>query len=219
MTVYTAFEQMTVSGFGGPFGPSTWIFGIEFRVSAAATLTAVWSYSHIREMGLYRVAGQVQVHTENLPDTGPASGGAWRRYPLTSPPALDADVPYVLAVRTGNSAGAGGYFEQNGFFTGQSITNGPLHVPSAETAAGGTQMRGTSNSPTVAFPSDDVPAGRAVLVADPEIEVAEPQGGGGPWRAWTGTQWAEGELKGWTGSAWAPVRAWDGTNWIPGGQS
>jgi len=39
--------------------------------------------------------------------------------------------------------------------------------------------------------------------------------GGAPWRAWTGTQWAEGELKAWTGSGWASVRVWDGNDWIP----
>jgi len=37
----------------------------------------------------------------------------------------------------------------------------------------------------------------------------------GPWAVREAQSWARGVLKGWTGSAWVPVRAWDGTQWQP----
>lgn len=139
MTTYTLFNQ---TGTGGVLQTdhSAQTQGVQFSVSAAATLTAIWFYSPAAagdlpsSIGLYQVTGTgtgTLIHSESASWSG-AAGSGWIRAPFSSPPSLTASTNYK-AVQFHTAGSSNFYSETDNYWSSGAgsggITNGILSAP------------------------------------------------------------------------------------------
>lgn len=175
MAVYTLFSQGT-TGATLTADSADYTMGVQFSVSQAATLTAIWFYSASGAgalpdtIALYDVSSTSLITSQAASWSG-AAGSGWVRAAFTSPPSLTASTAYKAAVGefSGNFfyAGVSHYWDTTG--AGASgISNGPLSAPNNAGASGGqdTFTSGTS----LAYPSSSF--GAANYWVDPEITTA-----------------------------------------------
>jgi hypothetical protein len=177
MAVYTLFSQ----GGGTPGSvtadPTDYTMGVQFSVSQAATLTAIWFFSAPSAaqlpvtIALYAVSGASLVTSQAASWSGALASG-WVRAPLGSPPSLTAGVSYKACVfinPTGNWYSHTANYWDTGTGSG-GIANGPL---SAVNNAGGDGGQDTFTQATsLSYPSSSF--GAANYWVDPEVTTAAP---------------------------------------------
>lgn len=179
MTVYTLWGQGLTGGLQSD--ASAYTLGVEFQVTTAGTLTAVWFYSASgavllpSTIALYGVAGPTLIHSESASWSG-AAGSGWVRAPFTSPPALSTGTRYkavVFSAAGSNWYSAIGHYWDTG--AGQNgISNGPL---SAYSASGSTNGQDSfHNAGTLSYP--DSAFNNTNYLVDPELTVAAAQPSG-----------------------------------------
>lgn len=174
MSSSTLFSQ-AATGSSLVSDPSPYTMGIEFSVSAAAALTAIWFYSASgatvlpAEIALFTVSGQSLAHSEMATWSG-AAGSGWVRAAFSSPPGLTASVNYRGAVQQPSSVNwysATSHYWDTGAGSG-GITNGPLTAPdSAGSDVGQDSFDGGSS---LSYPANSFNAANYWL--DVEITVA-----------------------------------------------
>ena len=143
MAIYTLFGQ--------PANPATlaadptdYTMGVQFSVSAAGTLTAIWFFSAAGAVqlpgtiALFAVSGQSLVASQAASWSG-AAGSGWVRAPFTVPPALAAGTAYKACIF--DNAGSNFYSATLHYWdTGpgaSGVTNGPLSAPNSASSAQG----------------------------------------------------------------------------------
>jgi hypothetical protein len=176
LTAYTLFGQ-PASPASVVADTNAYTMGVQFSVSAAATLSAVWFWSGPgtaalpSAIALYAVSGQSLVHSETAAWSG-AAGSGWVRAAFTSPPALAAGTAYKAAVFYPASGAPSDWYSSTAHYwdTGAGsggITSGPLSAPASSGADGGQDT--FTQSGTIAYP--DSSFGAANYWADPEVTV------------------------------------------------
>lgn len=138
--------------FGQPAAPASissdsgpYTMGVQFSVSVAATLNAIWFYSApgagvlAGTIALYQVTGQSLIHSELAAWSG-AAGSGWVRSAFTTPPALSAGVAYKAVFLNGDGvhnwySGSSHYWDTGPGSSG--VTNGPLTAPGNSGSAEG----------------------------------------------------------------------------------
>jgi hypothetical protein len=171
---YTLFSQPTAPA-SLVADNAAYTFGVEFSVSEAATLTAVWFFSASgaqdlpSEIALYAVSGATLVHSESASWSGVAASG-WVSATFTSPPSLSASVNYkacVLYPGGGQWYSATSHYWDTGSGSG-GITNGPLSAPDNAGGDGGQDTFTQSSS--LSYPSSSFNATNYWV--DPDVTVA-----------------------------------------------
>lgn len=174
MTVFTLWGQ----GLTGPLQSDTtsYTLGIQFSVSQAATLNAIWWYSASGAntlpdfIVLYAVSGQSLIVSQ-APSWSGLVGSGWVRAPFNSPPSLSASTNYEACI--GNDQGASGNWYggiPNYWSTGagsSGISNGPLSAPSNAASVNGQDCYNF----TGAIPSYPSSTGGHNYLIDPEVNV------------------------------------------------
>lgn len=128
--------------------------------------------------------------------TGPASSaGILRSGQVYSP----APVTLFAAIAGYHYSGTAQLTAGNGFTN--RMTNWPqITAAFADmTGTGTAEATWTTSTGTVAY---------GTCIAAYEAEAPPPGA-----KVWTDSGWAEGALKGWTGTAWRPWKTWDGSAW------
>lgn len=180
MTVYTLFGQ-PASPASLTADATAYTLGVQFSVSAPATLTAIWFYSAPGAAALpgaitlYQVTGPTEIHTEAAAWSG-AAGSGWVRAAFSSPPALTPGTAYKACVTQASLVNwystTANYFlsgpGQNG------VTSGPLTAPNGASSAQGqdTFIQGAA----VQYPNGA--SGDPNYWIDPEATAGTDQGGG-----------------------------------------
>jgi hypothetical protein len=141
--VYTLFSQQpTGSSIAGD--TSAYTLGVQFSVSQAGSLTAVWFYSASgagalpSTIALFTVAGGTLVHSEAASWSG-AAGSGWIRAAFTAPALLTAATAYKACVLTPSGANwysATSLYWSSGAGAG-GTTSGPLSAPNNAGASPG----------------------------------------------------------------------------------
>jgi hypothetical protein len=164
MTAYTLFSQGNVQPGANTnlaIDNTDYTFGVQFQVSQAMTLTAIWWYSITGAVSLpdfialYGVTGQNLIHSESAAWSGAVATG-WVRAQFASPPSLTASVSYKGCV--GNDHGNGNWYSNWPHYWegvapgGNGITNGPLSAPNSASAAQG-QDSYTAGTPIPSYPA------------------------------------------------------------------
>lgn len=165
--------------FGQPANPASisadsasYTMGVQFQVSTAATLRAIWFFSASGAFGLpasialYQVTGQSLVHSEAASWSG-SIGSGWVRAAFASPPQLAAATAYKACIceTDGNFfySATSHYWDtgpgQNG------ITNGPLSAPANSGAAQGQDS--FTGASVLTYPGGSFNAGNYWI--DPEV--------------------------------------------------
>lgn len=174
MGVFTLFGQALTVALTAD--TTTYTMGVQFQVSQAATITAVWWYSPPGaavlpgSISLYAVSGRTLVHSETATWSG-AAGSGWVRAPFTAPPVLTPGTAYKACINSpgGNSYGTIAHYWDTG--AGQNgISNGPL---SATNNAGGDGGQDTFDTAPPHYPLTSSNASNYLV--DPEVTAA---GGG-----------------------------------------
>lgn len=134
MAVYTLFGQALTSPLTSDAAAYT--MGVQFSVSQAATLTAVWFYSAAgagnlpATIALFSVSGASLITSQAASWSG-AAGSGWVRAPFTVPPVLTSGVSYKACIF--DAGGNNFYASINHYWdTGAGsggITSGPLSAP------------------------------------------------------------------------------------------
>jgi len=147
--------------------------GVQFSVSRAGTLAAIWFYSAPtaielpQHIALFRVSGASLVASQ-VPTWSGAAGSGWVRAPFTTPPALTAGTAYKACV---HDASGINYYSTTAHYwdtgPGQNgITSGPLSAPNNAGGDGG-QDTFTEPSVTVLYPATSFNASNYWV--DPEV--------------------------------------------------
>lgn len=177
MTAYTLFGQ--------PASPAAlaadnaqYTMGVQFAVSQAATLTAVWFHSAPgaavlpSRVALFTVSGATLAHSEAAAWSG-AAGSGWVRAPLAAPPSLTPGTAYKAAVLGGDGTddwySATAHYWDTGPGAG-GITSGPLSAPATSGGDGGQDTFNAGG--TLTYPATSFNA--ANYWVDPEVTVAAP---------------------------------------------
>jgi len=172
VAVYTLFGQGATGTSGVTADATAYTMGVQFTVSQAATLTAVWFYSDTgagelpENILLYAVSGASLVHSEAASWSGLAGTG-WIRAAFSSPPSLTASTAYKACVdnatvTTNWYAHTANYWSSGPGSGGAS--SGPLSAPNN---AGGDGGQDTFNTSVPAYPSTSFNA--ANYWVDPEV--------------------------------------------------
>ena len=159
MTAYTLYgQEATGSSLASDTDPYT--SGVQFSVSEACTLTAIWYYSPSGAavlpgtIALYEVSGTVLVASQAASWSG-AAGSGWVRAPFTSPPALTASTAYKGCVFYAGGSEWYGLSDPSYYTTGAGaagIMNGPLTAPNNAGASPGQCSYATGGS--LAYPDE-----------------------------------------------------------------
>ena len=159
MTAYTLYgQEATGSSLASDTDPYT--SGVQFSVSEACTLTAIWYYSPSGAavlpgtIALYEVSGTVLVASQDASWSG-AAGSGWVRAPFTSPPALTASTAYKGCVFYAGGSEWYGLSDPSYYTTGAGaagIMNGPLTAPNNAGASPGQCSYATGGS--LAYPDE-----------------------------------------------------------------
>lgn len=177
MTSYTLFSQ-AAPGVPLTSDATPYTFGVQFTVSQAGTLAAIWWFSGTGATSLpdhillFQVTGSgtgTLVHSEAASWSG-AVGTGWVRAQFSSPPSLTASTNYKASVSvaavTGNWYTTTANYWSSGPGSG-GITNGPLSAPNN---AGGDGGQDTFSTSSLTYPATSFNAGNYWL--DPEVSVA-----------------------------------------------
>lgn len=142
MPAFTLFGQKTTAALTAD--TANYTLGVQFSVSAPATLTAIWFYSAPGAtdlpvtIALFAVSGASLITSQAASWSG-AAGSGWVRAAFTSPPALTPGTAYKACVL--HSAVVNWYAAIAAYWTsgagGSGITNGPLSAPNNAAAAQG----------------------------------------------------------------------------------
>ena len=179
MPAYTLFGQSLTGALAAD--AATYTMGVQFSVSQAATLTAVWFYSAPgaanlpSQIALFAVSGASLITSQAAAWSG-AAGSGWVRAPFTSPPALAAGISYKACIgdfiNNGNFYSAIAHYWDTG--AGQNgISNGPLSAPNNAGADHG--QSSFHNAAVLAYP--DASFNATNYLVDPEVTVATTAGG------------------------------------------
>jgi len=175
---YTVFKQQPVSA-PATNDNSQYTMGMQFLVSSAFTLNAIWFFSPYfpsqsgelpESIGVYNVTFQSLVHSET-PTWSGVSGSGWVRAAFSSPPTLNASTPYkAVILKSGGSnnwyASLSSYWTSGPGASG--LSNGPL---SATNNAGGDGGQDTFNpGASLNYPASSFSGGNYWI--DPEVFVA-----------------------------------------------
>ncbi len=189
LTNYTLFSQgATGSSLASDANPYT--MGVEFSVSTACTLTAIWFYSASGAavlpgtIALYAVSGTSLVHSEPATWSG-AAGSGWVSASFSSPPALSTSANYKACVFQGASSNwysATAHYWDSGAGSG-GITSGPLTAPNnAGTDVGQDSF---SNEGALSYPDGSFNAGNYWV--DPQVTTASAPSTGSAYVAFMGS--------------------------------
>lgn len=173
MTAYTLFSQSLTPAVTSD--ASAYTMGVQFSVSQAATLTAIWFYSPPgvsnlpATIALFAVSGAALVTSQAAAWSG-AAGSGWVRAPFTVPPALSPGTAYKACIfdSGGNNfyASISHYWDTGAGQNG--ISNGPLSAPNN---AGGDHGQDTFHQ-SAALTYPDTSFNATNYLVDPEVTAA-----------------------------------------------
>lgn len=180
MVAYTLFSQ-TASGNVLAGDAAGYTFGVQFTVSQAATLGAIWWDSVTgaaalpATIALYAVAGTSLVHSEAASWSGLAASG-WVKAAFAAPPSLSPSTSYKACVFYGG--GVNWYSSTSHYWDSGSgsagINNGPLSAPNNAGASGGQDTFTTGAA--LAYPASSFNATNYWV--DLEVTPVAPAAGG-----------------------------------------
>jgi hypothetical protein len=165
--------------FGQPASPATlttdlssYTMGVQFTVSRALSLKAVWFFSPAGAgslpgtISLYQVSGASLITSQAATWSGAVASG-WVRAAFTTPPALTAATAYKACIN--NTGVAASWYASTAHYwdTGAGsggVSNGPLSAPNN---AGGDGGQDTFNTAPPAYPATSFNATNYWL--DPEV--------------------------------------------------
>lgn len=180
MSVYTLFGQSLTAAVTSD--ASAYTMGVQFSVSQAATLNAVWFYSASSAnslpttIALYGVSGASLITSQAAAWSG-AAGSGWIRAPFTVPPSLTPGVSYKACIFLAGStslqyASVSHYWDTGAGSAG--ISSGPLSAPAN---AGGDHGQDTFHQ-SAALTYPDTSFNATNYLVDAEITSTATAGGG-----------------------------------------
>jgi Domain of unknown function (DUF4082) len=144
MTVSSVFSQ-AAPGTSLVSDTSSYTLGMQFSLSEAVPLTGIWWYSHSgaaalpTECVIYAVSGTSQVAgtLNSSPSWSGAAGSGWVKCSYDGSVTLAEGTAYKVCVYY--AGGSNWYSSTSGYWSGSSITSGPITAPNAASASGGIQ--------------------------------------------------------------------------------